>query len=284
MHGTPARLRREPLRAGAAAVGRLPQATIAISHHVRAFLVGCGLRPADRVDVVHYGIEAGDWAVSAPERASARSRFGLHGDEVAIAMTARLIPGKGHEDAIDALRGALAERPELRLLIAGDGPRRDAIAAQARTLPDGIVRMIGFVDDVRPVIAAADALVFPTQPELGEGFGLAALEAMAAGRPVVATRVGALPEVVDDATGMVVEPGDAAALTQAFAQLAGDRRERERLGAAAAVRARSDFSVGAMVARTEGVYERASGSPTSAGVRSLRSTSMPTRFGARSRS
>jgi glycosyltransferase involved in cell wall biosynthesis len=285
VHGTLARLRGGPMRAVAARAGRLPAVTIAISYNVRAFLEQNGLRPPGSVEVVHYGIEAGRWRVDGPARAEARAEYGLADDDVCLAMTARLIAGKGHDQAIAALARALPNAPRLRLLIAGDGPEREAVEARARDLPGGIVNVLGFVDDVRPAIAAADVLVFPTQPELGEGFGLAALEAMAAGRPVVATDVGALPEVVaDGVTGVVVPPGEPAALAVAFERLAGDPSERLRLGAAGRERAESAFGVEAMVERTESVYELALGGATSSGFRSARSTSMPARFGARSRS
>jgi glycosyltransferase involved in cell wall biosynthesis len=98
-------------------------------------------------------------------------------------------------------------------------------------------------------------VAFPTQPILGEGFGLAALEAMAAGRPVVATRVASLPEVVADGeTGLLVPPGDPEGLADAFARLAADEGLRARLGAAAARRAADCFSLDAMVEATLAVY------------------------------
>jgi glycosyltransferase involved in cell wall biosynthesis len=99
-------------------------------------------------------------------------------------------------------------------------------------------------------------LAFPTAPELGEGFGLTALEAMAAGRPVVATRVGAIPEVVaHDATGWLVDPHDIPSLSEALVQMAGDPRRRAALGARGARRARERFSIDALVEGTVAVYE-----------------------------
>ena len=86
------------------------------------------------------------------------------------------------------------EAPHLRLLIAGDGPLRAELERRAGALGD--VRFLGFVADVGAFMNACDIVAFPTQPELSEGFGLAALEAMAAARPVIATAVGSLPEVV----------------------------------------------------------------------------------------
>jgi len=120
------------------------------------------------------------------------------------------------------------------------------------------VRFLDFMPDVRPLVQACDVLAFPTAPELGEGFGLAALEAMAAERPVVATAVGALPEVVAHGqTGIVVPPGDRGQLADALVRLARDPGLRARLGAAGRERARTEFSIDRMIGRTLAVYEEA---------------------------
>ena len=104
--------------------------------------------------------------------------------------------------------------------------------------------------------ATCDVVAVPTQPELSEGFGLAALEAMAAGKPVVASSVGSLPEVVDDGvTGVLVPASSADALASALVGLARDESRRLELGRAGEVRARRDFPLDAMVSKTIDVYE-----------------------------
>jgi glycosyltransferase involved in cell wall biosynthesis len=254
VHGTPAKLRREPLHAAAAAIGRIPAVTIAISRYVASFLRNERLRPADRIRVVHYGIDAEPWVASPDERRQLRARLRVAPDEVVVAATSRLIPGKGHADLIDAFGHARSAHPRMRLLIAGDGPERDALESRAAGT-DG-VEFLGFQDDVRAIVQAADVLAFPTAPELGEGFGLTALEAMAAGRPVVATRVGAIPEVVaHDATGWLVDPHDIPSLSEALVRLAGDPDRRAAQGARGARRAREQFSIDALVEGTVAVYE-----------------------------
>jgi glycosyltransferase involved in cell wall biosynthesis len=104
-------------------------------------------------------------------------------------------------------------------------------------------------------MSACDAIAFPTQPELGEGFGLAALEAMAAGRPVISSDTGPLPEIVaDEITGFVVPARSRNGFSRAIARVGADADLRRRLGEAAAQRARDTFSLDAMVTKTIGVY------------------------------
>jgi glycosyltransferase involved in cell wall biosynthesis len=157
--------------------------------------------------------------------------------------------------------------PGLRLVIAGDGPLRAELERRADDLGLGErARFLGFVADVRGFMTACDALAFPTQPELSEGFGLAALEAMAAGRPVIASTVGSLPEVVsDEVTGLLVEPDDVPDLAAALIRIADSPTLRRELGERSVIRAREDFSLAEMVNRTVSVYNEVLGSVSEAG-------------------
>jgi glycosyltransferase involved in cell wall biosynthesis len=121
------------------------------------------------------------------------------------------------------------------------------------------VRFLGFIPDVASLFAACDAVVFPTSPELGEGFGLAALEAMAVGRPVIATAVISRPElVIHGETGLLVDPSDPADLAQALASVAADTEWRAEMGRAGQRRARDCFSPDAMFECTLAVYREVS--------------------------
>ncbi len=157
---------------------------------------------------------------------------------------------------IDAFGDAAQTRPDLRLLVAGVGELRSSLEARAATrCPAGSVRFLGFVEQIAEFMAACDVLAFPTQPEFGEGFGLAALEGMAAGRPVLATDFGPLPEiVVDRETGFVIPARSTEGFTRAIAALADDPALRRRLGDQARRRANEDFSLEAMVQATRAVY------------------------------
>jgi glycosyltransferase involved in cell wall biosynthesis len=133
-------------------------------------------------------------------------------------VVARLAPEKGVDVAIDACR--LAGIP---LVVAGDGPEREALAARARA---GEVRFVGHVDDEQLASLRARASIALVPSRSAESFGLAAAEAMAVGLPVAGSRVGALPELVGE--DALVASGDAAALAGAIARLAGDRQAGER--------------------------------------------------------
>jgi glycosyltransferase involved in cell wall biosynthesis len=250
--------RRHPYRYGAKLAGRLAERTIAISRYAADFVVGARIVPRDRARVVSYGIDADGWALPAEQRRRARRGFGIVDDDVVVGMAARLIPGKGHEDVIRALGITARSGHPIRLLIAGEGPARPFLESDSRAVPGERIRFLGFVDDVVRFMNAVDIVCFPTRPSLGEGFGLAALEAMAAARPVVASSVASLPEIVQDGrTGLLVPPERPDALADAFVRLASDPAERRRMGRAARDRAASTFSLDSMVRGTLGVYREA---------------------------
>lgn len=257
VHGAHSFYRRAPHRTPARVAGHLARRTIAISRHVAELLVDSRVAPPDRVRVVHYGIDAPRWDVPEARRRERRAALGLAPETVAVGIASRLVPGKGHDTLVRAVAAARRGGAPLHLLVAGDGPERERLEALARAEgASGDVAFLGFVGDVASLMAACDVVAFPTLPELGEGFGLAALEAMAAERPVVASRVASLPEVVADGeTGLLVPPGEVEALAAALRRLAGDPGERARMGGAGRRRAVERFSLDAMVDATLAVYE-----------------------------
>jgi glycosyltransferase involved in cell wall biosynthesis len=256
MHGAYDFYRRIPVRAVSSLAGHSAARTIAISHYVANFLEELRLARPSAIRVIHYGLDTSGWKPDDTRRAEARRRLGLGDGDVALGVASRLVADKGHAFLIDAFRAASHEVPDLRLLIAGAGPLRPELERQARGLPEGSVRFLGFLEDVRPFLDACDIFAFPTLPGFGEGFGLAALEAMAAGLPIIATRTGPLPELVaDGVNGLLVSPGAVDELATAITSLAGDRSLRERLGAGGGERARTNFSLSRMVDQTMQVYD-----------------------------
>jgi glycosyltransferase involved in cell wall biosynthesis len=264
VHATAFPYRRQPSRSAARLAGRLARRTIAISHHVARFLVQEELAADRRVTVIHYAVPVGP--AGGPDRATVRAEWAMADDKVWVVAASRLVADKGHQTLLEAFARAASVAEELRLLIAGDGPLRAELEWQADAL--GIsdrVWFSGFVDGVDGLLRAADIVAFPTTAAFGEGFGLVNLEAMAAGRPVVASAVDSIPEiVVDGETGILVPPGDPGALAAALVKLAGDRELRARMGERGRHRAASEFRVDLMAERTEAVYrevlaERAGG-------------------------
>jgi len=188
------------------------------------------------VHVIPNGIPVGPLPTAAA-RASAREALGLPAGVPVVAFVGRLSPEKAPEVLLRAVRGT-----RLRLLVAGEGPLRAALESEAEPAQ---VRFLGFLPDVAPVLAAADVLALPSRTE---GLPMAALEAMAAGLPVVASAVGSLPEVLADGAGILVPPGDVSALRLALEQLS---LPDARAGVAAEARRRveSRYAVTTMARR-----------------------------------
>jgi glycosyltransferase involved in cell wall biosynthesis len=189
--------------------------------------------PAERIQVIHNGIPL-DRVRRIPSDARQRQRdaLSLPADARLIAMVARLHAIKGPLPMIRMLPKILSRCGDATLLMVGDGPEREACEALAAELGLGArVRFLGHRSDVPEILAAADLVVMPS---VSEGLGLAAMEAIAAGRPVVAYAVGGLPEVIRDGVdGLCVPAGDASAFAAAVADLLADDAKRQRFGASA---------------------------------------------------
>ena len=237
----------DPFRAGAfrfveRALARRTAKIIAITQALARFQIERVGLPAEKVEVVHYGLDEPPvaWGTNPPEE------NGVPEERVALAVC-RLEPQKGVDVAVEAL----ADVPNTRLVVLGEGSERARLERRAAEL--GVrLSLPGRVPDVTAWLQRADVLVHPVR---WEGFGLALLEAMLASLPVVATAVSSIPEiVVDGETGLLVPAEDPEALAAAINRVLDDPG---RLGERGYARARSEFSVERMVARTQTVYEAA---------------------------
>lgn len=219
-------------------------AVLAVSVPVRDRLLEIGV-PADKAVLLENGVDVERFgSLSRMESGDPRGRLGI---------VAALRPEKGHLVVLDAL-ALLRERglrPNLR--IAGEGETRKAVAERIDRLGLGDqVRMLGFTEEPERVLAELDVALVPS---LSEGFGMAVLEAQAAGVPVVASSTGGIPELVHDgASGLLVPPGDAAALASAIERLLDDEGLRGRL-AAEGRRAAEAHSLDRYVERLDDLYE-----------------------------
>lgn len=183
-----------------------------------------------------------------------REEYGLPASGPIVGVIARLEPEKGHPTLLDAWPGVVAVVPEASLLIVGEGSRREALEEQARMLGiEGSVIFTGRRDDVPAVTAALDVAVLPSYREAQ---GLTILEAMALSRPVVASNVGGIPEMIDDGvTGLLVPPHDAASLAAAITRLLIDHPFADMIGRAGHDMIHRRYCIELMVHAVEDIYD-----------------------------
>ncbi len=208
-----------------------------------------------RVVVIPNAVDVARFDPPAASSAQAvRADLGCYSGEVLLLTVGRLHPQKGHRYAILALRRLEELGINARLIVVGEGPLEAELQAFAET--QGVadrVRLLGSRDDVPRLLSAADVFVFPS---LGEGQGLALVEAMAAGKPCVASNIPAIAEMVTDGqTGLLVPPGDVDALTARLAALCRDPLWRARIGAAARAHVAARYDVGVVAHQLQRVYD-----------------------------
>lgn len=210
--------------------------------------------PAAKLRTVHYGLDA------PPEPWGSPNGPDLPPETPVLLAVCRLVPQKGIDVAIEALARIRERHPATHLVVLGEGPLRDELSrlAERRDLA-GAVSMPGRVGDVAWWLRRADVVVHPAR---WEGFGLALLEAMLCSRPVIASAVSSVPEIVADGeTGLLVPPDEPAALASAVTELLDDPMRARAMGEAGHARATAEFSVARMAERTVAVYEEALPSP-----------------------
>ena len=224
-----------------------------VSEDVRRHLIAEGFRPAD-VGVIYNGIAVGA-SPTAEERGSVRRDLGVSDDTIVLATIARLDPVKDLGTLVDAVK-ALPSSRRVLLIVVGDGDERGRL--EARVQSAGVqdrVRFLGHRDDARRWLAGSDLYV---NSSISEGVSLTILEAMAAGLPVVATRVGGTPEVVTGDCGALVPSRDPAALAAAIERLSDDPALRASMRDASRRRVEAHFTLERMVGEYRRVYEELS--------------------------
>lgn len=206
--------------------------------------------PASRLVLMPYGIRLAELATPlSPEEA----RQALKVSGFVMGAVGRLEEQKGHVYLLEALAQIQQAIPDAALVLAGDGRRREDLERRAREL--GVAERVRFLGTRRDLPLIYRALDLFVQPSLWEGLPLALLKAMGAGLPVLATRVSGVREVVDDGVnGRLVEPKDPEALARVITELYRQPEARARLGAAAHLTIRDNYSLEAMLARLERLY------------------------------
>lgn len=231
-------------------------ALIAVSEQVRDDLVGMGVAPRERFAVIPYGFELSGLAdPDGSARAEARARLGLADGTFLVGWAGRFTAIKRPAELVHTLAALRARGVDAALCLVGDGPDRPQTERLAATLDlSGSCHFPGYQRELRGWLAAFDAFCLSSA---NEGTPVAAIEALAAKRPVVSTRVGGTPAVIDEAeTGFLVELGDPDGLAERLATLARDPALRRRMGALGAQRMGERYSTERMVGEIEALYRR----------------------------
>jgi glycosyltransferase involved in cell wall biosynthesis len=202
--------------------------------------------------VIFSGIDTTPYAAAIQRREVARATLGIGPDEVLIGGVGRLEPIKGFTYFVEMAKRVADNAPETRFAVAGSGIQEDTLRRATASLGDRF-RWLGLRHDVPELMAAFDLIVVPS---LNEGMGRVLLEAGAAGTPAVATRVGGIPDVVDDGeTGLIVPPKDTEALAEAVLTLVRAPERRRLMGDTARAKVVPHYSLEAMVRQIEDLYE-----------------------------
>jgi len=226
--------------------GRTARA-IAVSQAVAETLIAAGI-PAEKITVVPNGISLAPFDTPF-DPLETRATYGIPAGAPLVLAIGRLAPEKGFDVLIDAFQKLSARLPEACLALVGSGPLDAPLRARAGESSILFTRMVA---NVTPLLHAADVVAIPSRQE---GQGIVALEAMAASKPVVASRVGGLVEtVIAGETGLLVPPEDTAALAAALESLIADPARRAALGAAGRKRVEQEYTASRMIARLEAVY------------------------------
>jgi glycosyltransferase involved in cell wall biosynthesis len=218
---------------------------IAISRKIVELLVQAGVDP-EKIRLIYSGIDLRRFEPAA-------SDCGVQNEEIVVGMAAVLEERKGHRFLLEAARQLKAQGCRIQYYLAGEGSLRKSLEEMSSRL--GLkenVRFLGFVADMPAFLSKVDIFVLPS---LFEGLGVSVLEAMAAGKPVIASRVGGLAELVIDAvTGFLVGPGDIEGLAGAILKLEGDRAMIGEMGRKGRERVRENFTMEQMARQNEEYY------------------------------
>ncbi len=203
-----------------------------------------------RIAVIYNGIDPGPFAAAA---ALLRAELRISPRSKVVGFVGQLDERKGISYLLEAFRQVHRQHPEAMLLLVGEGPLRAWIETQAQSwgLAEALV-LTGFRDDVASVMQSVDLLVLPS---LWEGFGIVLIEAMAAGKPVVSTRVSSMPEIVEHGTtGLLVPPADADALAAGICQLLERPALCRAMGNAGRIRVERYFHIQRMIEQLEHLF------------------------------
>jgi glycosyltransferase involved in cell wall biosynthesis len=225
---------------------------VAISQGVHTALTE-GNIPLSRIRLIPSGVDTMRFAPDPLVRERLRSRYGIDTQTPLVVSVGALVERKGHDFLLTAAHLLKEKGYHLRYLICGEGPLHKTLESQVQTL--GIaqeVQFIGFCPNVSEFLAAADFFV---HVPLYEGLGVAVIEALAAGTPTIASRVGGIPELIEEGkTGILVPPQDAESLSRSLLHLLENPSLARQLGKAGQMFVRKHLDVSAMAQANEALY------------------------------
>lgn len=246
----------DPVPAGVVSKWRyqtLPDQLVAVSKGIVKALVLAGV-PETSIEQIYSAIEIEKYQVTGKEEAI-RAEFGIDGETRVIAVIGQLIPRKGQRFLVEALPTLLKTFPKIKLLLLGEGESEPELREQVKqlNLAEQVV-FAGYRDDVGAVLSVVDVLVHPA---LMEGFANVAMQAMAAGVPVVSSDVGGMGESVrHEQTGLLVPPGDVPALVDAVSKLLSDEALRHQLGKTGMQVVQDEFTVEISIGKYANLYRK----------------------------
>ncbi len=233
-------------------LARWTSALIAVSEATRDELLNLGIGRPGQWHVIPVGLEL-DHLATPPDRREARDRLRLPSDGPLVGIVGRLVPIKDHGTFLQAAARIAAARPDVTFVVAGDGELRETLERRARGLLGERARFLGWVSDLPSLYAALDVVVLTSR---NEGTPVSLIEAGAAGRPLVATRVGGVPEVVADGrTGLLVPPADPPAVAGAIERLLADPSLATDMGQRARAEMAERFSATRLADDLAALYE-----------------------------
>lgn len=235
---------------------RWNDAVIAVSREVeRSIRDNYSVNGKPALDVIHNGVDIEQLQSVVDTGRDIRPEFGIPADHALVAHVANFTPKKRHCDLLHAIKLVKDQNPKVTFILVGQGPLQDQMKEQATELGinDNVV-FAGFRLDAADIMAAADMFVLPSQ---FEGMPVSMLEAMALGTPVIAARVGGIPEVLEDnRDGILIDPKNPKQLADNVLKLITDKTLKKTLADNALEKVRQHFSIEDMVHSTESVYDQ----------------------------
>ncbi len=235
-------------------ISSLDDIVIAISDGVKRFLINTSGIPEKKIERIYYGINTSD--INIDKDKDIRQEFGIDKETLLVGCIGRLVKQKGHRYLIQAVKKVIEKNPKTKFFIIGRGKLEKNLKNMVKSSNlDSSVIFTGFREDVYSLIDKLDLIVMPS---LWEGLGVALLEALALGKPIVAAAVGGIPEVIrDKETGVLVAAKDAEALAKAIIKLLQEPALAKELGKKGSAMISEQFTINRMVKEVDRIYSRA---------------------------